>query len=74
MIREQTWGEEIANSLSHGLGLLLAIASLPILVQRAASRGGTADVVGASLFAGTAIVLYFVSTLYHAMAAGPTKM
>jgi len=74
MIREQTWGEEIANSLSHGLGLLLATASLPILVQHAASRGGTADVVGASLFAGTAIVLYFVSTLYHAMAAGPAKM
>src|SRR5450755_4878145 len=73
VIREQGGGEEIANSLSHGIGLLLAIASLPILVHHAALRGTAADVVGASLFAGTAIILYLVSTLYHAMAAGRVK-
>ena len=73
MVRDQTLGEEIANSLSHGIGCLLAIASLPILVHQAAMRGGAADVVGASLFAGSAIVLYLVSALYHALPAGTAK-
>lgn len=73
MVRDQTLGEEIANSLSHGIGCLLATASLPILVHQAAMRGGAADVVGASLFAGSAIVLYLVSALYHALPAGAAK-
>lgn len=73
MSRPQTLGEEIANALSHGLGFLLALASLPILVNDATRRGGGASVVGASLFAGTAMVLYLVSTLYHALPAGAAK-
>lgn len=73
MTRTQTLGEEIANALSHGLGFLLAVASLPILVHHAAVRGDGANVVGASLFAGTAIVLYLVSTLYHALPPGRAK-
>ena len=72
--REQTVGEEIANALSHGLGFLLAVAALPILVQSAAQRGGAIHVVAASLFAGTMIVLYFVSTLYHALPSGRAKV
>lgn len=68
--RPQTAGEEIANAISHGLGFLLAAASLPILVLQAA---GPAAVVGASLFAGTAMLLYLVSTLYHALPAGRAK-
>lgn len=74
MTRQQTFGEELANALSHGLGVVLAVASLPILVQHAAVRGGAANVVGASLFAGTGIVLYLVSTLYHALPAGAAKV
>lgn len=71
--RDQTAMEEFFNALSHGLGLLLAIASLPILVYSAAQKGQAAAVVGASLFAGTAIVLYLVSTLYHALPVGRAK-
>jgi hemolysin III len=71
--RDQTGGEEIANSISHGLGLLFAIAALPILVVSAARNGGAASVVGASLFAGTMIVLYFSSMLYHALPQGAAK-
>jgi hemolysin III len=71
--RAQTWGEELANSLSHGIGCLLALASLPILVQIAAQRGGAADVVAASVFSATMILLYLVSTLYHALPAGRAK-
>jgi hemolysin III len=71
--RSQTPGEEIANAVSHGLGCLLAVAALPILVHSAAQHGGAANVVAASLFAGTMIVLYFISTLYHALPLGRAK-
>jgi len=71
--RAQTWGEELANGLSHGIGLLLAVASLPVLVQFAAQRGGAGSVVGASLFSATMILLYLVSALYHALPRGRAK-
>lgn len=59
--------EEIANSISHGLGLVLAIVAVPILVL-AAVRGGSAPfVVGVSVFGGTMVLLYLASTLYHSL-------
>jgi hemolysin III len=71
--REQSVGEEIANAVSHGVACLLAIAGLPVLVYGAMERGQVADVVAASLFAGTMILLYLVSTLYHALPDGRGK-
>lgn len=71
--RSQTLGEEIANAVSHGMGLLLAIAALPVVVWQAARRAGAIDVVAASVFAGTMILLYLVSTLYHAVPPGRLK-
>ncbi len=71
--RPQTLGEEIANAISHGLGCVLAIVSLPILVFYAAQRGTAVNVVAASVFAGTAILLYLISTLYHAIPHGTAK-
>jgi hemolysin III len=71
--REQSPGEEIANAVSHGVALLLAIAALPLLVIKAAREGGAADIVAATLFTGTMIVLYSISTLYHALPAGRAK-
>jgi hemolysin III len=65
--RTQSLGEEIANSVSHGTGLLAALAVAPLLVVGAARRGGAAAVVGASVFAATVILLYLSSTLYHAL-------
>ena len=70
--RPQTWSEELANCLSHGLALLLAIASLPILINVAAERGA-ASVVGACVFSVTAMLLYFASTMYHALPPGRAK-
>jgi hemolysin III len=71
--RPQSLGEEIANALTHGLGFLLAVASLPILVWQAQRAGGAADVVGAAVFAATMMLLYGVSALYHALPAGTAK-
>lgn len=71
--RQQSFGEELANAISHGVGLLLALASLPLLVHFSARRGGPLDVAAASVFAATMIVLYLVSTLYHALPASRAK-
>lgn len=65
--RPSTLGEELANSISHGLGLLLAIAGLPLLVLDALRRGGGLPVLGAAVFGTSAILLYLASTLYHAI-------
>ncbi|HEY1132221.1 MAG TPA: hemolysin III family protein [Roseateles sp.] len=67
--RPQTLGEEIANAISHGLGALLAVAALPVLVIQAMDRGSVADVAAAAIFAATAILLYGISALYHALPA-----
>lgn len=71
--RPQSLGEEIANAISHGIGFLLAVASLPILVLQAVQHGGVGDVVGASVFSATMIALYLVSALYHALPPGTAK-
>jgi hemolysin III len=59
--------EEIANSISHGVGLLLAIALLPILVMSARRSGSVSFIVGASVFGVTMVLLYSASTLYHSL-------
>lgn len=59
--------EEVANSISHGLGLVLAIVAVPILVLAAIRAGSVHFVVGASVFGGTMIILYLASTLYHSL-------
>jgi len=65
--RPQTHGEEIANSASHAVGLIAALIGTPILIRSAVRGGGPANVVGACVFAGTTILLYLSSTLYHAV-------
>jgi hemolysin III len=70
--RPQSLGEEIANSVSHGVALLAAIVGAPFLIV-AARDFGAANVVGASVFAATMILLYLASTLYHAIRPGRLK-
>lgn len=71
--RPQTMGEEIANALSHGLGLLLAVASLPILVVFSGQHGVRSSLAGALVFSITMMLLYGASMLYHALPAGRAK-
>lgn len=71
--RTQTRAEEAVNAGSHGIAFVLALVALPVLVNSAWQRGTAADVVAASLFAATMVVLYGVSTLYHALPAGIAK-
>jgi hemolysin III len=57
--------DEFANSATHGVALLAAIAAAPFLIVNAARAGGASDIVGAAIFAASLIVLYLTSTLYH---------
>jgi hemolysin III len=70
--RPQSLGEEVANSVSHGVALLAAIVAVPFLFF-SASDLGVASVVGAAVFATTMVLLYSTSTLYHALPAGRAK-
>jgi hemolysin III len=65
--RTPTVGEEIANSLSHGIGLTLAIIATPILIIAASRNGTVLNIVGVTVFAASMIALYFSSTVYHAL-------
>jgi len=58
-------GEEIANSVTHGIGIGLSIAGLAVMVTRAALYGDVWQVVSASVFGASMILLYTASTLYH---------
>lgn len=71
--RAQSREEEIANSLSHGLGLIAALVAAPLLIRHAVRHGDAGFIVGASIFAATMVQLYLASTLYHALPAGRAK-
>jgi hemolysin III len=60
-------GEEIANSIIHGLGIVLAISGLGVLTAFASLRGNAWHIVSCSIFGATLIILYTTSTLYHAI-------
>ncbi len=70
--RIQSLGEEIANSVTHGVGALAAVAALPVVIVMAVPRGASA-VVGGAVFGATMILLYVTSTLYHALARNRAK-
>jgi hemolysin III len=69
---EQTLGEEIANSISHGLGVVGGIAALPFLIINAIPYG-TSAIVGAAVFGASIVIMYLSSTLYHAFPVGRVK-
>ncbi|RCX08757.1 PAQR family membrane homeostasis protein TrhA [Marinomonas foliarum] len=71
--RHQSLGEEVANSISHGLGLIAAIVGTPFLILSAIRYADLSYVVGVSVFSATMIILYLASTLYHAMPKGKLK-
>lgn len=65
--RLYTLAEEIFNSVTHGLGALLAIAGLVTLVVFSALKGDTIGVVSFSIYGATLTLLYLSSTLYHSL-------
>jgi hemolysin III len=66
MTRARLTLEEIANTVTHGIGLLLSIAGFAVLLVFAILRGTAWHVVACSIYGATLICLYSASTLYHA--------
>jgi hemolysin III len=58
---------ETANSITHGLGVVLSILALVLLTMSATLHGSARHVVGAVVFGATLVLLYTMSTLYHAL-------
>ncbi len=71
--RPQSPEEELANSLSHGLGLAAALAVGTVLIVMAAQRGSPGFIVGTTVYTAALVALYLASTLYHALPVGPAK-
>lgn len=71
--KKQTLGEEIANSVTHGIGAGLSVAALVVLVVFAAKQGDAWDVVSFSIYGASMILLYLASTLYHAFQSEKLK-
>jgi len=71
--RPQTRGEELANSVSHGMALLAAAAAVPVLVVTAARHGTALNIAATCVFATTMVLLYACSALYHAIPHADAK-
>lgn len=65
-IREYTFGEEVANSVTHGVGIILSIAALTLLIVAALNGGGGIKLAAGIIFGITLTLEYTASTLYHA--------
>ncbi len=70
-VKLYTVGEEIFNSVTHGVGALISIAACTLMIIKAALSSSALSVVCASIFGASLIILYTMSTLYHAI-ANPT--
>jgi hemolysin III len=67
--RAWTLGEELAHSITHGIGLLASVAGLVVLVAMAAATGDPWRIAACAIYAATLVLLYAASTLYHALSA-----
>ena len=71
--RPQSLAEEVANSITHGVGLLAALAALPLLLITGGGPRDAWQIVGGGVFGATLVLLYFASTLYHALPPSRAK-
>ncbi len=71
--KNYSFGEEIANSVTHGIGALLAVAGLIVLISAAVVHGNTWHIISSSIFGSSMILLYLASTLYHSIPAPRAK-
>lgn len=61
-----TKGEEIFNSISHGVGVIFSIVALTLMIVFAAIYGNAWQVISVAIYGATLVILYTMSTLYHA--------
>ena len=65
VVTDSSHYEELANSITHGFGLLLATAGTVVLIVVAALHGTPRHIVTCSIYSGTLVFMYAASTVYH---------
>lgn len=70
---QYTRGEEIANSITHGIGTVLSVLGAVVLLVRASTSGTIAHLVSVSVYGMCLMVLHLASTLYHGLTAPRAK-
>jgi len=73
MIKADIFFEELANSITHGVGLALSVVGLIVLVVLSVTRGNAWHIAGCTIFGVTLVLLYSASTFYHAFRAPRLK-
>lgn len=71
--RHQSFSEEIANSITHGLFLLASAAATPYLIAKSIQTKNNLIIITTFIFVATVILVYLTSALYHAMPRGKNK-
>lgn len=71
--RRLTLGEEVANAITHGMGLVASLLGVPLLLGAAGAGHDLPLVIGTTVFAATLVALYAASTLYHALPQSRAK-
>jgi hemolysin III len=66
-------GEELANAISHGIGLFMSTAATAVIIVFAALRGDAWLIASTAIFGATLILLYFSSTMNHSLSYGRAK-
>ena len=72
-ISNQSFVEEIINSLTHGFGSLLSIVGIAFLITLASLNGNAWHIVSCSIYGATLVLLYMASTLYHSVRTSKAK-
>ena len=71
--RPQSLGEEILNAFSHAVALTAALVAAPFLIVSTIRHGNPWTITGSSIFAGTMVLLYLSSALYHVLPESKAK-
>ncbi|MCL2608547.1 MAG: hemolysin III family protein [Treponema sp.] len=64
-VPHEKFREEMANAITHGIGILFCIASLPVVTAIGANTGNIPGIIGATIYAFSFLMLFTFSTLYH---------
>lgn len=71
--RAQTYREEVANSVSHGVGLFFALIAAPLLFASAIRSGDKHRIIACGIYATTVVLMYAASMVYHGLPRGRAK-
>ena len=71
--RVETVAEELASSISHGIGLVGSLAALPVLILATRRHRDPWLMTGVVIFGASLVLLYLASTLYHALPPSKAK-